>query len=271
VKSIEDAKITVALDGRGKRVVEFDAREFQHFRHGYAGTIYRGQGRTIDQTYLYHSEYWRAATSYVALTRHRDKTELFVARETAADLPELARQMSRVEDRLAASHFLTSDKTGQQGKENQDRTSHIADARIRYAQARGEHYDSHNHYASLAKSATAEHAVFQKQQRDLDRQIDLERNPQRRRLIELRKEIEGCDYMALTSERLARQSEFVTGRADSEESLKQRAKAQLYQERSEALRDERDRASMELQERFIERLHGHETLRHDRRGPDLER
>ena len=55
------------------------------FRHGYAGTIYRGQGRTLDQTYLYHSEHWRSAASYVALTRHRDKAELFVARNTARD------------------------------------------------------------------------------------------------------------------------------------------------------------------------------------------
>ena len=30
---------------------------FDEFRHGYAGTIYRGQGKTLDQTYLYHSEH----------------------------------------------------------------------------------------------------------------------------------------------------------------------------------------------------------------------
>ena len=45
---------------------------FERFRHGYAGTIYKAQGRTLDQTYLYHSEHWRSAASYVALTRHRD-------------------------------------------------------------------------------------------------------------------------------------------------------------------------------------------------------
>ena len=59
---------------------------FDEFRHGYAGTIYNGQGRTLDQTYLYHSEHWRSAASYVALTRHRDKAELFVARNTARDI-----------------------------------------------------------------------------------------------------------------------------------------------------------------------------------------
>ncbi|HEY1757670.1 MAG TPA: AAA family ATPase [Bryobacteraceae bacterium] len=110
VQSIEGASVTVMLDGKRKRAVTFDAREFQDFRHGYAGTIYKGQGRTIDQTYLFHSEHWRAATSYVALTRHSHQTQLFVARDTAADMKELAAQMSRVDDRRAASHFREADR-----------------------------------------------------------------------------------------------------------------------------------------------------------------
>jgi hypothetical protein len=95
----------VRLDGRACKLVAFDAQAFAEFRHGYAGTIYKGQGRTLDQTYLYHSEAWRSAASYVALTRHRDKTELFVATNTAPDVKQLARQMARVENRRAASHY----------------------------------------------------------------------------------------------------------------------------------------------------------------------
>lgn len=105
VQAIEGSNITVALDGRKDRVITFDAAEFKDFRPGYAGTIYRGQGRTLDQTYLYHSEHWRSAASYVALTRHRDKSALFVATNTARDLKQLARQMARVDERRAASHF----------------------------------------------------------------------------------------------------------------------------------------------------------------------
>lgn len=106
VREIDGDTLTVEIDGPGNRIVSFDADQFNHFRHGYAGTIYKGQGRTIDQTYLFHSLHWRASSSYVALTRHRDTTQVFVARNTAADLEELTRQVSRVEDRRAASHFL---------------------------------------------------------------------------------------------------------------------------------------------------------------------
>lgn len=105
ITKIEDETIHLQLDGRAAQTISFDAKAFQDFRHGYAGTIYKGQGRTLDQTYLYHSEHWRSAASYVALTRHRDKADVFVARNTAPDLKELARQMARVDNRKAASHY----------------------------------------------------------------------------------------------------------------------------------------------------------------------
>ncbi len=112
VQAIDGATITVRLDGKQREGVAFNAAEFDKFRHGYAGTIYKGQGRTLDQTYLYHSEHWRSAASYVALTRHRDKAELFVATNTARDTAQLARQMARVDDRRAASQFHQQQEQG---------------------------------------------------------------------------------------------------------------------------------------------------------------
>ena len=114
IRAIAGNRVTVALDGKPgapERLVSFAAGdnyaagEFDKFRHGYAGTIYKGQGRTLDQTYLYHSAHWRVATSYVALTRHRENVTLYVATETASDLGRLARQMARVDDCRAASQF----------------------------------------------------------------------------------------------------------------------------------------------------------------------
>jgi Ti-type conjugative transfer relaxase TraA len=106
VTEIDGNAITVQLDGKGAKHLTFDAEEFKGFRHGYAGTVYKGQGRTLHQTFLYHSEHWRSAASYVALTRHRETSEIFVARNTAPDAKQLARQMARVEERRAASHFF---------------------------------------------------------------------------------------------------------------------------------------------------------------------
>jgi len=90
IEMIEGEKLRVRLDGPERKSVEFEAGSFGHFRHGYAGTVWKGQGDTLDQTYLYHSEHWRSAPSYVALTRHRERTDLFVATNTAKDLAVLA-------------------------------------------------------------------------------------------------------------------------------------------------------------------------------------
>jgi hypothetical protein len=84
--------------------------EFTGFRHGYAGTIYKGQGRTLDHTYLYHTHHWRSAASYVALTRQRESAQVFVARETARDAPHLARQMAREEIKAASVAWATFDE-----------------------------------------------------------------------------------------------------------------------------------------------------------------
>jgi Ti-type conjugative transfer relaxase TraA len=92
IKGIEGRSVTVLLDGKGAaREVTFTvgedklAGEFNAFRHGYAGTIYKGQGRTIDQVYLFHSKSWRSASAYVALTRYRELMRLFVAREVTRE------------------------------------------------------------------------------------------------------------------------------------------------------------------------------------------
>jgi len=101
-------QLTATLDGG--RAVSWSAEEFQGFRHGYAGTIYKGQGKTLDHTYLYHTQHWRAAASYVALTRQRESAQVFVARETARDAGQLAWQMARGEMKAASVAWATREE-----------------------------------------------------------------------------------------------------------------------------------------------------------------
>lgn len=119
VRAIEGERMTVALDtkpGAPERLISFNvgkdyaAGEFDQLRHGYAGTIYKGQGRTLDQTYLYHTEHWHAESAYVALTRHRSDVSLFVAQNTTRDLGQLARQMARIDETRSASQFFVSEE-----------------------------------------------------------------------------------------------------------------------------------------------------------------
>ncbi len=81
VFSAQNGEISVALDGDTKRHVRFDPRQFQNFDHGYAVTIHKSQGATVDQAYVLASRSMDKHLAYVAMTRHRDEMKLFVNNE----------------------------------------------------------------------------------------------------------------------------------------------------------------------------------------------
>ncbi len=103
-------EVTALIDGRPERKITWNVHQFQGFRLGYAGTIYKGQGKTLDRTYLYHTNHWRAAPSYVALTRQHKSAQLFVAREEAPTLERLAWQMMRDEHPCASLEWSTAEE-----------------------------------------------------------------------------------------------------------------------------------------------------------------
>src|ERR1022692_610811 len=86
----------------------------------------------------------------------------------------------------------------------------INDAGARYGQALGQHYDIRSPYASLAKAAMAEYAAFRRDREALDQRIAKTADPQERQALDLRKRIEGAEYLALTSDRIAQQSWVIT-------------------------------------------------------------
>ena len=175
VRDIDGSVVTVDIDGK---TVSFDSTEYQSFRHGYAGTIYKGQGATVDHAYLYHSEHWRSAASYVGMTRHREKAELFAATNTAADIDQLARQMSRVDDgkRYAASHYHHRQEIGPVRPLSADEIlAHFADPGLRHVGEQERVPNDHaRHYNPAPKppwpSAREQRRPYQ--QRDAAAEID---------------------------------------------------------------------------------------------------
>lgn len=96
-------------------------RRIRGFPARLCGDDLQGQGKTLDRTYLYHTEHWRSAASYVALTRQRESAEVFVARETARDAGQLARQMARGEVRTASIAWPTRDELTQEQRREAER------------------------------------------------------------------------------------------------------------------------------------------------------
>jgi len=120
--------------------------------------------------------------------------------------------------------------------ERQAKEGPIRDAGLRYGQALGQNYDLRDPYGSLAKSAMAEYAAFMRDRQAYDRQIAQTADPIERQALDLRKRIEGADYLSLTGDRIAAQSEIITGRRNSEEAVKEREKATNWRIQAQDLR-----------------------------------
>lgn len=128
----------------------------------------------------------------------------------------------------------------------------IRDAGDRYRVALGQEYDVKDPYGSLARTAMAEYGAFIQDREQLTQQIAQERDAEARKALELRKEIEANDYMAITSRRIAGQSEVITGRHDSEEAVRFRERADDYEAQSKELRQEYRDLATERAARAVE-------------------
>lgn len=79
-------------DGRG---ISFDLKDYDRIDHGYAATIHKAQGMTVDRTHVLATPGMDAHDSYVALSRHRDGMDLHYGRDDFASQDRLARTLSR--------------------------------------------------------------------------------------------------------------------------------------------------------------------------------
>lgn len=73
---------TVRLDN-GHMVV-FGERHYRNIDHGYAVTIHKSQGATVERSFVLASGMMDRHLTYVAMTRHRHRADLYAAREDFA-------------------------------------------------------------------------------------------------------------------------------------------------------------------------------------------
>ncbi|QEN84761.1 Ti-type conjugative transfer relaxase TraA [Labrys sp. KNU-23] len=93
-------------DGRS---VAFDLKDYDRIDHGYAATIHKAQGMTVDHTHVLATPGLDAHGSYVALSRHRDGMELHYGRDDFADRDRLVRTLSRDRSKDMASDYEQRD------------------------------------------------------------------------------------------------------------------------------------------------------------------
>ena len=85
--------LAVRLDD-GRRIT-VDLKSYAHVDHGYAATVHKAQGMTVDRTHVLATPGLDAHSSYVALTRHREGTALHYGRDDFATEQKLRAALGR--------------------------------------------------------------------------------------------------------------------------------------------------------------------------------
>ena len=98
VDHVEPGRIIATLDGRGDRV-SVPMGDYQAIDHGYATTIHKNQGATVDRSFVLASGTMDRHLTYVAMTRHRDGAQLYAAQDEFSD-----RQAGRLVEHGAAPY-----------------------------------------------------------------------------------------------------------------------------------------------------------------------
>ena len=95
IVTIKDGSLVVRMDGDDRRVITFGLRKYGHIDHGYAATIHKSQGVTVDRAHLLATKNLNRHATYVAMTRHRDRLDLHWSADTFATKAKLVRGLSR--------------------------------------------------------------------------------------------------------------------------------------------------------------------------------
>ncbi len=93
VESVAAGRFAVRLDSG--RTVEFSPEDYSHIAHGYAATVHKSQGVTVDRAHVLASRYMDRHAAYVGMTRHRDRADLYYGADEFRDFDTLAGRLSR--------------------------------------------------------------------------------------------------------------------------------------------------------------------------------
>jgi Ti-type conjugative transfer relaxase TraA len=88
-------RLTVRLDGDGGRVVGFDVKDYGHIDHGYAATVHKSQGVTVDRTHVLATRHMDRHAAYVGLSRHRERVGLHWSVDEMGSRERLDRVLGR--------------------------------------------------------------------------------------------------------------------------------------------------------------------------------
>jgi Ti-type conjugative transfer relaxase TraA len=95
IQKIEGSRFAVRLDGVDQREVTFDLNHYAQFDHGYASTIHKSQGITVDRAHLLATRGLDRHAAYVGMSRHREALNVHYGADDFKGRDQLAQTLGR--------------------------------------------------------------------------------------------------------------------------------------------------------------------------------
>ncbi len=121
IERVQGNMLTVQLDKshgqKTPRTVTFSMERYDTIDHGYAATIHKSQGVTVDRAYLLASKYMDSHATYVGLSRHRESADVFYGRDEFAHERALANALGKERSKDVTLDYVQTRFTEQRGFE----------------------------------------------------------------------------------------------------------------------------------------------------------
>jgi len=125
-------RLTVHLDDG--RAVSFDVKDYADLDHGYAATVHKSQGVTVDRTHVLATSHMDRHAAYVGLTRHTERVDLHWSTDELGNRQRLVQVLGR--ERLKDTSLDYALSLGTRA-EPEIRTESAVDSARAYAERRG--------------------------------------------------------------------------------------------------------------------------------------
>jgi hypothetical protein len=127
IEQVNASSMTVRTDAG--RSVSFDLKDYSSIDHGYAATIHKAQGMTVDRSHVLATPGMDRHGSYVALSRHRDGMDLHYGRDDFRSQDRLAGVLGpdRAKD-MATDYELARDYAERRGITFRERVEKVVEA-----------------------------------------------------------------------------------------------------------------------------------------------
>ncbi len=94
IERVDQKKIVIKLD-ESERLISIPLHQYNSFDYGYATTIHKSQGATVDKTFVLASKAMDRHTTYVAMTRHRKDAQMFAPMSEFDDAVKFRSSLSK--------------------------------------------------------------------------------------------------------------------------------------------------------------------------------